>query len=148
VVRKIVVGALLVVGTLATFIEAFVMLCSFAVGVGINDPVPIDPAARQAWEQHTKDAMELGRSTTQLTTELHKIATTPVGGPIVVTGMVSSYLLPWLVAVWRRRQSAAAILALNGLLGWTFIGWVVALVWALTGPRGRQGASLAGYAGG
>jgi hypothetical protein len=32
-----------------------------------------------------------------------------------------------------------AICALNILLGWTFLGWIVALVWALirTGSRAR-----------
>jgi type VI protein secretion system component VasK len=39
------------------------------------------------------------------------------------------YFLPTIVASGRKR--ATAIAALNLLLGWTFLGWVVALVWAL-----------------
>jgi hypothetical protein len=45
------------------------------------------------------------------------------------------YLIPSMVAAWRRHHNALAIVALNLLLGWTFIGWAVALVWALTEKR-------------
>lgn len=43
------------------------------------------------------------------------------------------YFLPTMVG-WSKRN-AGAIFVLNLLLGWTFIGWVVALVWALTYDR-------------
>lgn len=42
------------------------------------------------------------------------------------------YLLPSIVAFCRHHQNSPAILILNLLLGWTGIGWVVALVWAST----------------
>jgi hypothetical protein len=42
------------------------------------------------------------------------------------------YLIPTLVAWWRSHHQLMAILALNLLLGWTFVGWVAALVWAVT----------------
>lgn len=45
------------------------------------------------------------------------------------------YFLPWLVAVMREHHQAGAIAVLNLFLGWTFIGWVVALVWAATAVR-------------
>lgn len=48
------------------------------------------------------------------------------------------YFLPALVAQRRARSNTKAIFALNLLLGWTFIGWVIALVWSLTGPGGRE----------
>jgi phosphotransferase system glucose/maltose/N-acetylglucosamine-specific IIC component len=38
------------------------------------------------------------------------------------------YLFPALVAWTRRHHQRQAITALNLLLGWTFVGWVVALV--------------------
>lgn len=47
---------------------------------------------------------------------------------ILVVGFF--YFLPTIVG-WNKRNSAA-IMTLNILLGWTFIGWVVALVWAMT----------------
>jgi len=40
------------------------------------------------------------------------------------------YFVPTFVG-WEHKQNAA-IVCLNIFLGWTFIGWVVALVWALT----------------
>lgn len=42
------------------------------------------------------------------------------------------YFLPALVANHRRHHNQAAIFTLNLFLGWTFVGWVVALVWAST----------------
>jgi hypothetical protein len=40
------------------------------------------------------------------------------------------YFLPS-AAGWKKRN-ATAIVALNLLLGWTIIGWIVALIWGLT----------------
>jgi hypothetical protein len=42
------------------------------------------------------------------------------------------YFLPAFVAGTRGHQNTAAIFVLNLFLGWTFVGWVVALVWAFT----------------
>ena len=38
------------------------------------------------------------------------------------------YFLPAIIA--HNKRNAGAITLLNLLLGWTFVGWVVALVWA------------------
>lgn len=51
---------------------------------------------------------------------------------LVVLLGVAMYFLPSLVAIERRKQNGAAIFLLNLLLGWTLLGWVVALVWATT----------------
>ena len=40
------------------------------------------------------------------------------------------YFLPFLNALFQRRTNTSAIFLLNLFLGWTFIGWVVALVWS------------------
>jgi hypothetical protein len=45
------------------------------------------------------------------------------------------YFLPTIVASKRSHSNAVAILALNFLLGWSFFGWVVAMVWALMNAR-------------
>lgn len=47
--------------------------------------------------------------------------------------LVIVYWLPGMIADKRKHKDASAINVLNLLLGWTFIGWVVALVWSLTG---------------
>ena len=41
------------------------------------------------------------------------------------------YFLPTIIAMAGRRRNTFAIFLLNLLLGWTFIGWVVALVWSV-----------------
>lgn len=41
------------------------------------------------------------------------------------------YIIPGVVATARGHKHAAAVWALNILLGWTLLGWIVALVWAL-----------------
>lgn len=41
------------------------------------------------------------------------------------------YFLPTTIAIIRRRTNTTAIFVLDLFLGWTLIGWVVALVWAV-----------------
>ncbi|MGA8621038.1 MAG: superinfection immunity protein [Candidatus Sulfotelmatobacter sp.] len=41
------------------------------------------------------------------------------------------YFLPSIIALARSKRDIAAILLLNFFLGWTVIGWVVSLVWAV-----------------
>ena len=41
------------------------------------------------------------------------------------------YFLPTLIAVVREKRDKLAIFLLNFFLGWSVIGWVIALVWAL-----------------
>lgn len=55
---------------------------------------------------------------------------------LVVLGILAGiYFTPTLVAAGRNHRQHASILALNFFLGWTLIGWVVALVWALLEER-------------
>lgn len=42
------------------------------------------------------------------------------------------YFLPTAVALSRNHKNKAAIFLLDLLLGWTFIGWALALVWSFT----------------
>jgi hypothetical protein len=44
--------------------------------------------------------------------------------------MLGLYALPTLVAFKKRKRNAGGICVVNMLLGWTLIGWVVALAWA------------------
>lgn len=52
---------------------------------------------------------------------------------VIVCLLIAFYFIPTLVACFRGHRDSTAIFALNFLLGWTFIGWVAALVWSLTG---------------
>lgn len=50
----------------------------------------------------------------------------------VVTVLTLGYMLPWAIAATRGKSNSMAVAVVNFLLGWTFIGWVVALVMACT----------------
>ena len=53
-------------------------------------------------------------------------------GIILIIAAIVAYFVPTIIAVQDKKQNKTAIIALNVLAGWTFIGWVIALVWALT----------------
>jgi hypothetical protein len=53
-------------------------------------------------------------------------------GGIVVVG---AYFLPTLIAYWRNHPSRNAIAILNITVGWTIIGWGVAMIWAVAWGR-------------
>lgn len=42
------------------------------------------------------------------------------------------YFTPTIVALVRHKRNTLSIFLLNLFLGWTLIGWIVALVWAST----------------
>jgi hypothetical protein len=48
------------------------------------------------------------------------------------------YWAPTIVAFIRKHPSKGGVLAVNFFFGWTFIGWVLALAWALSDNSGRQ----------
>lgn len=56
--------------------------------------------------------------------------------PIVLLVSLFLYFLPSYLA--RNKANFTAILILNILAGWTFIGWIIALVWALSPGRQQQ----------
>lgn len=51
------------------------------------------------------------------------------------------YFVPSFIAVNKNKRNKNAIFALNLLLGWTFVGWVVALVWSLMKEDADSGGS-------
>lgn len=65
-------------------------------------------------------------------------ATSVATGLAVIGLLLFLYLIPTFIAHRRRHPNAASITALNILLGWAFVGWVAALVWALTEVRSRD----------
>ncbi|MEY8709490.1 superinfection immunity protein [Mangrovibacter phragmitis] len=52
---------------------------------------------------------------------------------LLVIWAVLMYLLPSINAKGRGHKDRKAIYALNIILGWTAIGWLVAFIWSLTG---------------
>lgn len=55
------------------------------------------------------------------------VAALAVGLPI--------YALPSMIALKRKHPLTPAIAVLNVFLGWTYLGWVAAMVWAFIAPR-------------
>jgi Superinfection immunity protein len=55
-------------------------------------------------------------------------------GSYVPFGLVSLalYLLPTIIVVSRRKKNVLGPILVNVLLGWTVVGWIAALIWALT----------------
>ena len=66
--------------------------------------------------------------------DLHTSLTLFVG-LLVAALSLAVYVLPSIVAGSRHKRNPGAIVALNLLAGWTVVGWVAALVWALTHDR-------------
>lgn len=49
------------------------------------------------------------------------------------------YFVPLIVAAIRKSRAIGGIAAVNILLGWTFLGWVGALVWAVVSNSDHVG---------
>lgn len=52
-------------------------------------------------------------------------------GLIALFIILAVYFLPSIIASHKKHRNAEAISILNLLLGWTILGWIIALVWAL-----------------
>ena len=50
---------------------------------------------------------------------------------LLILILLAIYFLPTFVAAVRSKRNTAAILVLNLFLGWTIIGWIIALIWSL-----------------
>ena len=53
-------------------------------------------------------------------------------GLVGLTVVAGIYFIPTYIAFRKNHPNAVAIAALNTLLGWMFVGWVGALIWALS----------------
>lgn len=53
---------------------------------------------------------------------------------LLIIGLVV-YFLPWIIAYRRDHHQCNSIALLNLFLGWTFLGWVIALVWSVSAVR-------------
>jgi len=51
---------------------------------------------------------------------------------IVFLPTIAVYCLPTFIAVFRKHPNRRAIIWVNMLLGWSLIGWIVTMIWALT----------------
>ena len=54
------------------------------------------------------------------------------GGLLLLVLIASAYFAPSIIASARGHHNLGSIIVINLLLGWTFIGWVVALAMSLS----------------
>lgn len=54
---------------------------------------------------------------------------------IVVAILTGGYMLPWAIAAVRGTANAWSVFWVNLLLGWTIIGWIIALVMSIREHR-------------
>lgn len=54
---------------------------------------------------------------------------------VLVTVLTGGYMLPWAIAAFRGSSNSGSVFWVNLLLGWTVIGWIVALVMSLREHR-------------
>lgn len=55
----------------------------------------------------------------------------PIAGLFLAILVLAVYFLPTVIGVSRQHNNLAPIFLLNLLLGWTLVGWVVALAWSV-----------------
>lgn len=60
-----------------------------------------------------------------------------MGSLIFAVVMMGLYLVPSIVAAVRKTRYTNGIVLTNIFLGWTFVGWVGALVWAVSAPTDK-----------
>ena len=60
------------------------------------------------------------------------------GGFMLLVLIFALYFLPTIIAVNRKKKNQSAIFLLNLFLGWTIIGWVIALVWSTMHEEGKK----------
>ena len=63
----------------------------------------------------------------------------------IVTVVSSLYMLPWAIAASRGKANQWSVFLVSLLLGWTVVGWIVALVLACTPHRVLLPGALLGY---
>jgi hypothetical protein len=58
-------------------------------------------------------------------------------GTVIVVAIIYFYFLPTITAGEKGKENTKAIFFLNLVLGWTVLGWIVAMVWAITNDTRR-----------
>ena len=63
------------------------------------------------------------------------MVTGTITGGFIGMFVVGFYFLPAIIAKGRNHHNTIAIFATNILLGWTCLGWIIALIWSLTAVK-------------
>ena len=68
-----------------------------------------------------------------ITDQKTRVVSAPVA--IIVAILSAGYMLPWAIAAVRGNRNAWSVFWINLLLGWTVIGWIIALVMSIREHR-------------
>lgn len=68
-----------------------------------------------------------------VTDQKTRVVSAPVA--IIVAILTAGYMLPWAIAAVRGNRNAWSVFWVNLLLGWTVIGWIIALVMSIKEHR-------------
>ncbi len=68
-----------------------------------------------------------------VTDQKTRVVSAPVA--ILVAILTAGYMLPWAIAAVRGNANAWSVFWVNLLLGWTVIGWIIALVMSIKEHR-------------
>ena len=63
---------------------------------------------------------------------------TTIGDMVLLLVLCVVYFVPTIVAMARNCAKKVGIIVLNVFLGWTLIGWVLALVWAVSDSEEKK----------
>ena len=78
---------------------------------------------------------------TQAVSDVHAAASSFGSGMFAlffILGALFLYNLPWIIALKRKLPNTLSIFLLDFFLGWSFIGWVVALIWACSNTENKS----------
>ncbi len=112
----------------------------------INDPVKRYKAAQQheasqsdramymSWLRYGAIAIFVVSAAVALVLNLGAMLQA-VGGIVGVALLIGGYFLPSIIAKSRKHHQYDPILLINIFLGWTLLGWFVALVWSVSAVR-------------
>ncbi len=96
-----------------------------------------EPATRFDWVTLTVGAVAflvfciIGGFLTGYGAGVLKVVAAVVGGILAVLAGLAIYFMPTIVAALGKHPLVAPVIVLNVFLGWTFVGWVVALALAV-----------------
>ncbi|WP_068258611.1 superinfection immunity protein [Janibacter limosus] len=68
-----------------------------------------------------------------VTDQKTRVVSAPVA--IIVAILSAGYMLPWAIAAVRGTRNAWSVFWINLLLGWTVVGWIIALVMSIKEHR-------------
>ena len=54
---------------------------------------------------------------------------------LLILPAAAIYFIPTIVAIARHAKNILGIILLNIFAGWTFVGWIIALVWSITDKK-------------